>query len=210
MTIYLSGKGGGASEPFFNEPSRATEYLGGRYYGPNINYHGFTGLPIAADIICFVPFEPFMNHTFTRLATYNTSNANSGNQIRMGVYDTYSDSNPRYLLAEVGPITLTAAASFHAASISLTLTAKKKYWLAFCCSSLTFIISPVVGENCPGFVTPGFPSFGFDVTSVIGATNSEAGFPMPQVAHTFAALPSQITTLTSGDSANPALVFLKG
>lgn len=208
MTISLAGKigGGGGVPPYFNESLVAESYITDRYYQPTVNFNLFANRTPAADIMVFVPFIPFATHTFTKIALINRATSDSGEKIRLGIYNS-SDARPTSLLLDAGEITLDATIAIRAITISQSLTANTLYFLAFVCNATMTVLGgkKISGED--GMVTPLFHTFGFDSYN-IGITDSDDPYSMLAQAHPYGVLPATATPDQAVN--NGPIIFMGG
>ena len=204
MTIQLADKiPAGGAQPWFNESLPFSDYLAGNYFQPSVYYSAITANTVPANFISYMPFVPRKTHTFTGIAIYNSTTSDSGDKIRMGIYDS-TDGAPDSLLVDGGEITLDATAALRVSAISQELIKDTLYYLAFIndAASTIFVISVTA------FTVPYLPgSFGFPDggwgANIKGSSYTES--------YTYGALPASATPLfTAGVVSYLPFILLKG
>ena len=190
MTIHLSGKGGGADYPYFNEAIKFTGHTVGNNYMPSIPILYAAAATVVADYIYFTPFVPRADHTFVGISLYNTSAGENGDNFRLGIYGSDAAGDPDALVVDTGELTLTAAAALRTSVISEALTANTLYWLAYIGDSVsTYLMTNSSATNYSWY--PVNPNSGFVdyrmVNPLQGIRESQAYGALPANAGTLEA-----------------------
>lgn len=199
----------GAGAPVYSNStllnwSKALDYSASSYYPPTlkpVTDYSNQASGLSADKLVYVPFVPRVAHTFTKLAFYNSSAAETGRKFRLGIYASAS-GRPTTLVVDGGETTIGAAAAFNEVTISQLLSPGALYFLAEVAN--TAISGPAT--NNAGLFTGVIDLGASQVTSTfpVGVGWSEN--------FSYAALPANSGTLISlaGSTLFNPLIWIKG
>jgi len=182
-------------------------YSPSNYYPPTIPgivYNsGVNGL--TADYVIYVPFVCRVTNVFTRLAYYNTGTGDSGDDIRMGLYES-AEGRPTTLIVDGGELAITGAAALNESTISTTLIGGRLYFMAI-----------TANGAINGYRATAAPTSAYASAIDMGVTEVSAVPGLGGIGYmesrAYAALPSTVGTLTKMDlnsTVNQPLFWLKG
>jgi hypothetical protein len=201
-TPGVSGPASGAlrpSDPTYPQNVSPPEVSLG-WYGPLMPPSGltFSDNGYNGDILYAVPFITQIGGAVSNLGFYNTSAAQTGRNIRTGIY-TESAGLPSTLVAEASVTTLTAAAATRTPTISATLSPNTKYFFAMVADGTASIRA--ASGNAVFFGTAfGNYAHAAGVSPAAGALTRS---------FTYAALPASWGTPTSIDTNVPIISWKK-
>ena len=187
-----------------------TDYAAGVWYssGPG-NWSAASGNAMVSGTVSLIPFIPRFTHTFTALGWWHNSAAQTGHNLRLGIYDSTNGKPSGAALVDSGSIATTAAVAFRTSgAISQTLRAGHLYYLASNADSTLAggeWTPPTLSYN-PAWVTTGI----IDPATAFGAsaTGLFAGFTQTSA---YGAFPTIATLVDNAQATvNVPLIFLKG
>src|SRR3990167_7880929 len=178
----LIARGYGAANALLFGWNAGNDYSASHYYPPTIPdaVYASGASALVADYVIYVPFICRFTHTFTKLAFYNTGAGDSGDLIRMGIYDS-TGGRPVNRLVDGGELTMTGAAAVNEATISQQLIAGRLHFLAITANGA------ITGYRVAGAVTGAWRS-ALDLGALTTATLPDSiGFAESRA---YAALPA--------------------
>lgn len=123
-----SNLAGGAGPP---------EYVSDWYYPPQCGAMdpGTTTLTTTNTRLYYIPFYVFMSHAFDFMAVYNSGVGDSGDDVRVGIYDHQGGYGPRNLKNDFGELSFGAsAAKVENSSADEVYLTRGWYWAAIHCN----------------------------------------------------------------------------
>lgn len=156
--------------------------------------------PVTANRLYAVPFFVPATTTVDALAFENTGTGDSGDDARLGIYDSTTNGLPGVLLDETGEIALDANRDVRVGATGgdVILSSTTKYWIAMVMNGPSSILTSQVGGTVPidfGYTRTGLPAWNAGAP-IFNGTNYVPGL---YKSHTYGALPDPFGTPAGAD-----------